>query len=135
MLRYVTLNTVHPIGLQLNITQLLSLFQALNLYRMQNQNIGDDIAKDIWVQLSEYGQRKLLELAKDRSIQRLLNLGTNDNMDSLENYFYNLQSELEEIGGDRWMNQAMTALQMVMQRCSDSSSEANQLYRWKIHLG
>ena len=31
------------------------------------------------------------------------------------------------------MNQAMTALQMVMQRCSDSSSEANQLYRWKIH--
>lgn len=125
-LRYVTPNTVHPIGLQLNITQLLSLFQALNLYRMQNQNIGDDVAKDIWVQLSEYGQRKLLELAKDRNIQRLLNLGTNDNMDSLENYFYNLQSELEEIGGDQWMeNPFRTERELVT---ADQCSKEEKLF-------
>ena len=51
--KYQTLNSMHPITLQLNVTQLWTLFRALALYHSKGYTLGDDIAKDIWVQLRE----------------------------------------------------------------------------------
>ena len=51
--KYQTWNTMHPITLQLNVTQLWTLFRALALYHSKGYTLGDDIAKDIWVQLRE----------------------------------------------------------------------------------
>lgn len=88
--KYQTWNTMHPITLQLNMTQLWTLFRALALYQSKGYMIGDDIAKDIWVQLSEYGQERLEALAEDRALERMMPLDENV---KLQNYLNNMQIE------------------------------------------
>lgn len=80
---------MHPITLQLNMTQLWTLFRALALYQSKGYTLGDDIAKDIWVQLSEYGQEKLEELAADRLIEHAMRMDTNVD---LSYYLNNIQT-------------------------------------------
>lgn len=87
---YRTWNTLHPVTLQLNVMELLTLFRALALYQSKGLELGEDIAKDIWVQLSEYGQERLQTLAEDWMMHRLMPLG--EEID-LANYFNNLQNE------------------------------------------
>lgn len=88
--KYQTWNTMHPITLQLNMTQLWTLFRALALYQSKGYMIGADIAKDIWVQLSEYGQERLQALAEDGSLERMMPLDENV---KLRNYLNNIQTE------------------------------------------
>ena len=87
---YHTWNTLHPVTLQLNVMQLWTLFRALALYHSKGMELGDDIAKDIWVQLSEYGQDRLKALSKDWMIERLMPL---DEDVDLSNYLNKLKSE------------------------------------------
>lgn len=88
--QYRTWNTLHPVTLQLNVMELLTLFRALALYQSKGLELGEDIAKDIWVQLSEYGQERLQTLAKDWMMNRLMPL---DEEIDLANYFDNLKTE------------------------------------------
>ena len=88
--KYQTWNTMHPITLQLNVTRLWTLFRALALYQSKGDRLGNDIAKDIWVQLSEYGQERLEALAQDEIMERIIPLVENVN---LRNYFNNIQTE------------------------------------------
>lgn len=86
---YHTWNTMHPVMLQLNMMQLWTLFRALALYQSKGYTLGDDIAKDIWVQLSEYGQEKLEELAADRLIEYAMRMDANVD---LSYYLNNIQT-------------------------------------------
>ena len=88
--QYRTWNTLHPVTLELNMMELFTLFRALALYQSKGLELGEDIAKDIWVQLSEYGQERLQTLAKDWMMNRLVPLG--EEID-LANYLDNLQNE------------------------------------------
>lgn len=83
--QYRTPNTLHPITLQLNVFELLTLYQALH---MQNRPTGDRIAKDIWVQLSDYARERLKNLANDSTIRFLMKL---DDSDELLHYLEKMQ--------------------------------------------
>ncbi len=87
---YHTWNTMHPVTLQLNMMQLWTLFRALALYQSKGYMRGDDIAKDIWMQLSEYGQEKLEALAEDRLMEQIMPLDEDVN---LLRYLNNIQAE------------------------------------------
>lgn len=60
--RFYTLNTVHPIVLQENITQLATLLQALSRQFWKNE---DDVTRligiDIWSQMSDYARNKIID--------------------------------------------------------------------------
>lgn len=68
-------NTLHPIALQLNVSQVGALLTGLcKNYFEEESIISSQLALDLWVQLSEYGRRRIKEVygARDPDLNDFL---------------------------------------------------------------
>lgn len=73
---YRTKNTMHPLVMQYNVTQVMMLFKSFQLYFKQTESqICYKMALDAWCQLSDYGKKKLIEkyAKRDKELGNFLN--------------------------------------------------------------
>ena len=93
--RFYTPNTLHPIALQLNIAQLLTLFYALyQNYECNYSNMSEIIALDNWVQLSGYAKDRLQKLAGDPN--GMLLPYSKEYREGFMNYLNNMEAAVQD---------------------------------------
>lgn len=60
---YYTPNTIHPIALQMNVTQIATLLHSLQKsYKCENSIVSKTLAVNIWSQLSDYGKGRMKDV-------------------------------------------------------------------------
>lgn len=103
--RYFAENTVHPLVFQNNLMQVLVMLKSFqDVKEYQEFNVGMDLAINTWIQLSEYAQKRLLELndsmdyLSEEFIEKLIQASSSKSLLFLteKEYFSNTNHSIKE---------------------------------------
>lgn len=100
--RYFTPHTMSPVILQMNIMQVASLLQSLQMNYDSGNNIPLDIAVDAWSQLSDYAKERIREIfcKRDQRFSDFIDIV--DEAEHSETYRFITESEMMKRGEASW---------------------------------
>lgn len=103
--RYFTPNTMSPLIYQLNIMQVASLLQSLQLSYDIGNNIPLDLAVDTWSQLSDYAKERIREIFCSRDPDFSVFIDMVEEAERSDTYRFMTESELMKRGEASWREQ------------------------------
>lgn len=100
--RYFTPNTMSPVIFQMNLMQVATLLQSLQLNYDNGNNIPLDLAVDTWSQLSDYAKERIRDIfcKKDPSFSVFLDIV--EEAEHSDTYRFMTESEMMKDGETSW---------------------------------